>query len=293
METFKSTGGQNPHPLPKAPDWASFTLEETWPDRLDFSHWSGWRELLRALFSRKRQRVQLPDSLPGRELIPRYALQEFHNLPNGNYSRRFSKGYITGFDAMMAGRMKFARHWITERLQNAQAVADIGTAGGRTAAAIKNAGVPYVCGVDPCPYLLQHAAAAHPGIEFIPGVAEQLPIGDSAVDGIALCFVLHEMPPRYIGSAMREFWRVLQPGGRLALVEPSAAQMQKPQWQALLQRRGWRHLYFSLLAQMVHEPFIRAWHGLDKAVLFADAGFTLVEEYQDMPFHCWLAEKPA
>lgn len=283
----------NPGGLPKGPDWSKLTLDETWPDRLDFSRWSGWRELFRAFTTRRRQRVQVPGSLLGRDIIPKYVLQEFHNLPNGNYSRRFSRGYITGFDVMMMGRMDRARQWIATRLQNARAVADVGTAGGRTAAAIKKAGVPYVCGVDPCPYLLQHAAADNPGVEFVQGVAEQLPFSNGQLDGLSLCFVLHEMPPLYIERALKEFFRVLQPGGRVVLVEPSAAQMQMPPLKKLTGKQGWLHLYFAALARMVHEPFIPAWHKLDKRALFTGAGFIVLEEYKAMPFHCWVAQKPA
>jgi len=276
---------------PKGPDWAQLTLEETWPDKLNLTQWSGWRALLRTFMSRKRCRVQLPDNLPGRALIPKYALQEFHNLPNGNYSRRFSRGYITGFDFMMRGTMSTARAWIAHRLQHCLFVADVGTAGGRTAAAVKNAGVPYVWGIDPSPYLLQHAAADFPEIEFIPGIAEQLPFNDHQLDGLSLCFVLHEIPPRYVEQAMREFFRVLRPGGRLAIVEPSAAQMHLPRWRFLMHHHGWRHLYFAMLAKLAHEPFVHAWHAADKTILFKESGFNLLEEHAGMPFHCWLAEK--
>ena len=32
----------------------------------------------------------------GKDTIPAYVLQEFHNLPNGNYSNSLMRGYIAG-----------------------------------------------------------------------------------------------------------------------------------------------------------------------------------------------------
>jgi ubiquinone/menaquinone biosynthesis C-methylase UbiE len=41
--------------------------------------------LLRQTFNAKRSKVHLPEQLPTR--------QEFHNLPNGNYSKNIAQGY--------------------------------------------------------------------------------------------------------------------------------------------------------------------------------------------------------
>jgi len=66
-------------------------------------------------------------------------------------------------------------------------------------------------GVDPCRPLLEMAAAR--GVRTIPGVAEDLPYDDGELDGIllvvTLCFL--DDPER----AVREFARVLRPGGRM------------------------------------------------------------------------------
>lgn len=168
---------------------------------------------------------------------------------------------------------------------------DVGTAGGRTAAAIKGAGVPQVWGLDPSPYLLRHAAHDHPGIAFIPGLAEDLPFADQSLDGIALCFVLHEMPPKYIEQALAEFARVLKPGGKLVIAEPSHQQLQPLHLYELLRGAGWSKLYFKLLAGRVYEPFVDAWHKLDKPQLLAAAGFSGVAVHEGMPITGWSAQK--
>lgn len=276
---------------PQAPDWYNITLADTWPDQLNLRTWQGWREILRAFVGREHRPVELPEGGFVLQSMPKYLLQEFHNLPNGNYSSRFARGYITGFDIAMCGHMQRARQWIASHLQGCGRVLDVGTAGGRTAAAIKRAGVSQVWGLDPSPYLLRHAAHDHPGITFIPGLAEDLPFADQSLDGIALCFVLHEIPPKYIEQALVEFARVLKPGGKLVIAEPSHQQLQPLHPNELLRGAGWSKLYFKLLAGRVYEPFVDAWHKLDKPGLFAAAGFSAIETRPGMPIAFWTAEK--
>lgn len=279
-------------PWPPVPDWAGLELADTWPDRLDLKTWRGWRELWRAFGGRKRQAIKLPQDEYFNSL-PKYLLQEFHNLPNGNYSRHISRGYITGFDRVMLGRMQGARAWIASQLAGAERVLDIGTAGGRTAAALQAAGAGQVWGLDPSPYLLKHAATAYPEINFVPGVAEQLPFADHSLEGISLCFVLHEIPPKYIRQALAECHRVLVPGGRIAIAEPSQAQLLPFRLRELRHRHGWARLYFRLLAKRVYEPFLSAWHKLDKPQLLAEAGFESVDTREFMPISGWSARVPA
>lgn len=278
---------------PQAPDWANVSLAETWPDALNLSNWRGWRELMRAFFGKQRRVVELPDSAGSLYPVPKYILQEFHNLPNGNYSRRITRGYIAGFDFVMLGHMQRARAWVASQLQGCQSVLDVGTAGGRTAALIKQQGTAQVWGIDPSPYLLQHAASDYPDITFVPGVAENLPFTDQRLEGISLCFVFHEMPPKYIKQALAEFYRVLQDGGKIVIAEPSPRQLEPLQWRFLLSRAGWSQIYFKLLAHRVYEPFLDAWHKLDKPKTLQEAGFYLLEDRPGMPINFWVAEKRA
>ncbi len=266
-------------------------MQDTWPDALQLRSASGLWRFLRAVLRRKRGKVSLPPGLPGAESLPRYLLQEFHNLPNGNYSRRFSRGYITGFDRSMLGTTHAARRWLAHALGGAQSVLDVGTGGGHTARVLKDTGVPEVWGLDPSPYLLKHAAADHPDIKFLNGLAEDLPFSAGRFDGISVCFLLHEMPPKYIRAALASFHRVLTADGRLVIAEPSEQQLQPIRWRELLQRRGWRRLYFRALASFVHEPYLLAWHRLDKKKLFQEAGFELIECRRASPINCFSLRK--
>jgi len=258
---------------PAACDWSALELPDAWPDRLCLSRPHGLIALLWSVI-RKRRRVRLPDGMPGAATLPKYLLQEFHHLPNGNYSKRFTHGYITGFDRMMLGEMQNMRRRIAKYLRGCRSVLDVGTAGGNTAAAISAQGIPDVWAIDPSPYLLQHAAARHPHVHFVQGVGEAIPFPSARFDGVAVCFVLHEIPPKYVVRCLQEFRRTLKPNGLLAICEPSATQL-NASWQHVWRHYGWRGVYFKVLAHAVHEPFVRAWHKLNIERVLQEAGFEI------------------
>jgi ubiquinone/menaquinone biosynthesis C-methylase UbiE len=276
---------------PPVVDWANATLPDSWADQLKL--WRPWDllTLLRRVFN-QRQRVQLPEGMPGRELLPKYLLQEFHHLPNGNYSKRLTHGYITGFDRMMLGSMRDARLHLAHTLSQCHSVLDVGTAGGRTAAAVKAQGIEDVWGLDPSPYLLQHAARRFPDIHFVQGTAEHTPFCDARFDGISACFVLHELPPKQVTAALNEFARITRTDGLLAICEPSAEQLNTSAWR-LLRKYGWRGVYFNWLARWVHEPFVRAWHKLNLRQALEDAGFELLSDEEQFPSRMVLARRGA
>lgn len=267
---------------PQPPDWASVSLPETWADQLRFYTPGGLTRLGRALFGKARP-VQVDRSHPLLASIPRYALQEFHNLPNGNYSRTLSRGYVTGFDISMLGHINRLRRKMAQRVAHCRSVLDLGTSGGKLAAEVKTAGVADVWGVDVCPYLLQHGAESYPDIRFVQAPAEDLPFADGRFEAIVVCFLFHEMPPKYVRRALGECHRLLAEGGRLLVAEPSDQQLQPLSWRRLFSATGWRHAYFRFLARFVREPFVEAWHRLDKPALFREAGFRVEKHRDELP----------
>jgi ubiquinone/menaquinone biosynthesis C-methylase UbiE len=277
---------------PMVPDWQTVILPDAWPDRLDFRRPTDlWRVLTQPL-RRHRPPVDVPAKMPGADMIPRYVLQEFHNLPNGNYSKRLTRGYITGFERVMLGTMGSARREVAAKLSGMNSVLDVGCAGGKMAHALREAGVEDVWGLDPSPYLLQHGANDFPQVKFVQGVAEQTTFADARFDGVTACFLMHELPPRYIDHALEEFSRIVKPGGRLAFIEPSRVQrtLSLP---ALLFKYGVRGLYFGLLARLLHEPFLNAWHKQDIGQKLAEFGFQLVEDRDELPVRRILATRNA
>lgn len=276
--------------VPPAIDWATVDLPEAWADHLRFSRFSDLRRLWRSLTGSERQLVALPEGLPGAERIPAYVLQEFHNLPNGNYSRRFGGGYAKGFDRAMLGTLRYGRPRIASALRGAERALDLGSGAGHLAMALRDVGVPEVWGLEPSPYLLQQAALTAPDLRWEQGAGEDSGLPSSYFDAVGVCFVFHEVPARQLRQILAEIARITRPGARLAVLEPSPEQ-----WRlgsiTLARRYGWRGLYFKALARFVHEPFLHAWHTQDFGALLAEHGFRLIEDDISCPFRFFVAER--
>jgi ubiquinone/menaquinone biosynthesis C-methylase UbiE len=267
---------------PDIPDWSKVELPDAWPDLLRLWHPADLAIMLRRVFAHGAPKVDLPDGLQGSERIPNYSLIDFHNLPNGNYSKRFTRAYTERFDGVMLGYMRRIRERMAQRAKDCASILDIGCGGGALAAAFRRQGIADVWGLDPSPYLLQHAAAANPGIPFVQGTAENTGFPAGRFDAVAVCFVLHEIPGQYIRHSLGEFHRIMKTGGLLQISEPSATQLQQSM-ASLWQAWGWRGWYFGLLARLVREPFVSAWHRLDTGALLAAHGFELVADNDEMP----------
>lgn len=271
-----------------AVDWAATPLPDAWPDRLRLSRPRDLVRLARHLFARRR-RVELPPDLPGADLLPPYLRQEFHRLPNGNYSKRIVRGYSRGFDVSMLGRTHAARADIARRLAGCRAVLDVGSGAGGLAAALVAAGVPEVWGLEPSPYLLQEAARRHPTVRFVQGLAERIPFPARRFDGAGVCFVFHELPPRVADRAFADLHRVLAPRAPLVVVEPSPLQFRPRELGRFLAGAGVAGLYYWLLALAVYEPYAARWHRRDVAASLDAAGFDLREDAIGMPFRTIVA----
>jgi demethylmenaquinone methyltransferase/2-methoxy-6-polyprenyl-1,4-benzoquinol methylase len=73
-----------------------------------------------------------------------------------------------------------------------------------------------IVGVDPSSAMMRQAVASlH--IRAIQGVGEQLPIDDASFDFVSMGYALRHLSD--VRRAMREFHRVLRPGGRVCILE--------------------------------------------------------------------------
>lgn len=275
---------------PTTNNWTDLTLPDSWADQLDLRRPSHlWRFLSKVLL-RRLNRVELPQGLPVNVPIPKYVLQEFHNLPNGNYSKKITRGYSTGFDVVMLGEMRSARNAMAQTLAACKTVVDIGCGAGHSTRALEQAGIGEVWGLDASPYLLQHAAQKYPQHRFVQGLAEHTNLPEHYFEGIAACFVFHEIPPRQADRALDEFRRILKPNGLLTLLEPATEQFFGKPLQ-LFKKHGWKGLYFWWLARFVHEPFVQAWQNRDIRSWLKAHGFRLMDDRALFPSRLIVAQR--
>jgi ubiquinone/menaquinone biosynthesis C-methylase UbiE len=128
-----------------------------------------------------------------------------------------------------------------------------------------------VTGLDRNEGMLAVARRRAPAIEWRQGRAESLPFAERAFDAVVSQFGLMFFEDR--SAALKEMWRVLRPGGRLAVAawdaiehSPGYADMTK-----LLQR-----LFGERIADELRAPFALGDPGIFRS-LFATAGIANVE----------------
>ncbi len=275
---------------PEVVDWSQVSLPPAWPDRLDLHRPGDLALYLRRLFGRRRP-VELPPNLPLRRELPSYLLQEFHNLPNGNYSLRMTEAYVAWFDRSMLGTMPRGRGYIVEALSGCSSVLDLGCGGAALASQLQQRGVDDVWGLDASPYLLRQAARRSAGIKLVQGLAEDTGFAAERFDAVGACFLFHELAPRAAEAVLGEIWRILKPGGLLAATEPSPDQWRESNPWRLWRSAGFMGVYFAALARIIHEPMVRRWHNLDLGSWLDRAGFDLLSDRSQLPFRTFVARK--
>ncbi len=99
------------------------------------------------------------------------------------------------------------------------AVLDVACGTGDLTAMLARKGAARVVGADFCPPMIQRAREKFPRlpIEWVEADAMALPFGAGEFDVVTTAFGLRNLPQP--GAALREFARVLKPGGRLVVLD--------------------------------------------------------------------------
>ncbi|PSC69467.1 methyltransferase type 11 [Micractinium conductrix] len=148
-----------------------------------------------------------------------------------------------------------------------------------------------VTGVDLSPYMLaigshlqrqraqQRAAAGDASPErlrFLHAAAEDTRLPDQSFDLVSIMLVCHELPAAASAAIFKEAYRLLRPGGALAVMEMNPA---SPVFQRVFSNP------FAYVAFKSTEPWLLEYVSLDMAGAMADAGFLPASQLENSPRH--------
>eukprot|EP00884_Botryococcus_braunii_P000693 jgi/Botrbrau1/10624/Bobra.154_1s0014.2 len=130
----------------------------------------------------------------------------------------------------------------------------------------------------------QRQGGAAEALTFEHGLAENTGLPDASVDVVALCLVFHELPQSAAKAILKEAFRILRPGGHLAINEMNPASaaiarfMKNP---------------FAYAAFKSTEPWLVDYLTLDMDAAAQEAGFEMPLRAESTPRHVTiLAKKP-
>ncbi|WP_174284804.1 class I SAM-dependent methyltransferase [Sphingomonas bacterium] len=157
-------------------------------------------------------------------------------------------------------------------------ILEIGTSSGHHTVAIAEVFPDArLTGIDPSLRMLEQAqrVANEQGLawDLHVGVGEALPFAEASFDLVTAYAIHHEMPPRIISAIFAEAFRVLEPGGDMAMADVTRTG-------DLDRLAAWR---MDWAAKWGGEPFWRATAGLDMVPMAEAAGFVDVRGYAPNP----------
>jgi len=152
-------------------------------------------------------------------------LNRLHRRPRGKGTTidHFRLNEVVSQIAFAGRRSRVYRRIVSlSGVHPGDSVLDVGSSGGylvrKLAAATGPAG--HVTGVDPSAAAIAYARRrALSAMRFTVGVAQDLDLPDSSFDVVTCTLVLHHVPARKRGAALREMYRVTKPGGRLLVAD--------------------------------------------------------------------------
>ncbi|QFR01533.1 class I SAM-dependent methyltransferase [Streptomyces phaeolivaceus] len=106
-------------------------------------------------------------------------------------------------------------------------VADLGCGPGHVTAHLAELGLS-AFGVDASPTMIELAREACPGLRFDVGSMTALDIADGALDGVLSRWSVIHIPPPELPAVLREFHRVLAPGGHLLICFSASEDVSRP-----------------------------------------------------------------
>ena len=225
---------------------------------------------------------------------PRYYLQNFHFQTGGWMTEDSAQRYDIQVEVLFSGTANAMRRQALPPLQQVFAgrdqrqlrLLDVGCGTGRFLDCAKQAWPRLPClGIDLSEAYVReakHHLKRWSWLNFAVANGEAIPLPDASQDAVTSIFVFHELPPEVRRTALREFARVLKPGGRLVLVD-SLQRGDKPEYDGLLE----------LFPQNYHEPYYVGYIEEDFAVMARACGLTPTRDVLAYVSKVMVFDKPA
>jgi ubiquinone/menaquinone biosynthesis C-methylase UbiE len=225
---------------------------------------------------------------------PSYYLQNFHFQSGGWMTDESAQRYDTQVEVLFNGAANATRRQALPPLREVFAgrdqrrlrLLDVGCGTGRFLDFVKQAWPQLpVIGLDLSEAYVREAKrhlTRWSRTNLVVGNAESIPLPDERQDAATSIFLFHELPPKVRRIVLREFARVLKPGGRLILVD-SLQRGDEPDYDGLLE----------LFPQSFHEPYFLSYIREDFAALCQDCGLTYIGDARAFVSKVMVFDKPA
>lgn len=196
-----------------------------------------------------------------------YKNQNFHSIKNGYLSVEAAVSYDLVSPYLLLPNEQLVRRSLIDRISgNPQRILDLGCGTGSMTLLLKQAfPTAEVIGLDLSPYMLVVAASKSQkegcSIQFLQGNAEQTQFPDHSFDLITASLLFHETPSITTEAVLKESYRLLNPGGKIAIIDGN---------QLLLRRINW-------VGPIFEEPYAAEYANGDMTVCLQSAGFSQVQ----------------
>ena len=235
-------------------------------------------------------------------IYPDYFLKPFHGYDNGNMNWEAAK---EGEGATISMSVNYwqgvspedSENWLRTNYTNTikeylnykepNTILDIGSSFGLGTNFVKEA-FPnsLIKGLDLSPYFVAVAKYLtelnESDISFIHANAEEIPLPDNSLDLITVQYLFHEVPTNPTKQILSEIYRVLKPGGSIAIIDLDPKRVLK----------GLESNFFRKWAFEVTEPHIAEYYRSDMINIMQKEGFKEIKNEINDPLNCvWLGKK--
>jgi ubiquinone/menaquinone biosynthesis C-methylase UbiE len=242
-------------------------LGVSWRDNVNYLSQRNWESELNAV--------------ENKELTyPEYYLNSFHAYESGNLSwlaawevesaayavhaKIWEDAGVEGDAKLRASYHQVLQQQITETPQH---IVDIGCGVGMSTLTLQEIyPEANLIGIDLSPYFLAvaqyRAQKAAKKVDWVHNPGETTKLPDNCCDLVSACLVFHELPDTAAKAIIKEAYRILRPGGHLAIMDMN------PQSETFLKMPP----YILTLLKST-EPYLDRYFALDVNRAFTEAGF--------------------